>query len=613
MFFSRKSLSLVILLSLAPLASVWAQSVQPVVVKEYNAKNQKTPLSDVGLTVTNAGAAMSDGDGRVSLRFRTLKAGDHVQLRRVERDGYEIFNRDAVEQWTVSPAVEFQLVLCRSDRFRQLRDQYQRVASQSYDRQYRAEQQRLAAERKAGKLMAEEYEQRLQQLQDEYDQQLEDLENYVDKFARIDLSELSAQEQQLVELVQQGKIEEAIALYEQHDYLGQYERETRDIQEIDRAQQQLASLEEQKRQQREAVMASISRQVNTYQLAGGRENFAKVGRLLKGVADADTTNLEALMQYAEFAAQQRDYDETDRYAGIMVRNADNDYLRLAEAYTSLFISCNQRMQHDRAQAYIDLAIEMLSARKDESITMYVKWTYCLFLRHNFLTLLERYEEAEAMTEDLAHAFETALALQDEPDVELLLWQAQFLSKHAYVVCAAGQTEEAERLCRESWQRIAPLVDEKDFFQVSAYCTVLSYHMLVLEIQEKWAEQIPLLKEGVRVYTPLYQQNPEATAPVIFEWYANLSDALVQNDELEEAEGYITSALDVLKTVREKISAEAFADNETGFYDTVAMYYQKRGDDAKMREYAHRCLEAYALLSAEMQELFAEVAARWQSL
>lgn len=609
----KRLLTVALCLAMGSMTALWAQAVQNVVVKEYQAKNQKTPLADVGVTVGNAGAAMTDGDGRAMLRFRSLKAGDRVTLRRVEKDGYEVFNRDAVEQWTVSPSAEFQLVLCRSDKFRQLRDQYQRVASQSYDRQYRAEQQRLANERKEGKLQEEAYQQRLLDLQDQYEQQLEDLENYVDKFARIDLSELSAQEQELIELVQEGRIEEAISLYEQHDYLGQYERETRDIAEIDRAQQQLAQLEEQKRSQREAVMASINRQVGTYRLAGGRENFEKIGKLLKGVADADTTNVEALMLYAEFAAQQNDFEETDRYASLMLRNAGEDYVRLAEACTSLYVSSSVRFETERALAYLDQAIGLLSTHREESITIYDRWTYCLYLRYNYLTVLEHYDEAEAMFAEVSQAFETVIARQEETNVELLLRQAQLMSKHGLAMCEAGRVEEAERLWQESLQRIAPLIDEKDVFQVSSYCTVLSDYMMVLEAQERWSEQIPLLKEGVRIYTTLYKQNPEATAPVIFEWYANLSDALVQNDMLDDADTYIASALEVLTRVREKFSAEAFAVNETGFYDTVAMYYQKRGDEPQMREYARRCLAAYSLLVDEMKEMLAPVAERWQSL
>ncbi|MBR0117084.1 MAG: hypothetical protein IJM04_07340 [Prevotella sp.] len=42
-------------------------------VKQYNQKQQKTPLAGVLVTVGNAGSATSGADGRITLTFRTLK------------------------------------------------------------------------------------------------------------------------------------------------------------------------------------------------------------------------------------------------------------------------------------------------------------------------------------------------------------------------------------------------------------------------------------------------------------------------------------------------------------------------------------------------------------
>ena len=67
---------------------------------------------------------------------------------------------------------------------------------------------------------------------------------------------------------------------------------------------------------RDSIYASILRQVNTYRLAGGRENIDKAGKLLKAVADADTTNAIAVKNYCSFAYSQRSFTEALRYALI---------------------------------------------------------------------------------------------------------------------------------------------------------------------------------------------------------------------------------------------------------------------------------------------------------
>ncbi|MBO6011971.1 MAG: hypothetical protein J6P82_00440, partial [Bacteroidales bacterium] len=198
------------ILFLASFAALSAQVEQTVIVQEYNESSKKTPLSQVGVTVMNAGAAISDENGQATLRFRTLHAGDKVTIRRIEKAGYEIFNSQAIEQWTISPQQPFRIVLCRSDRFKALRDEYNRVASDSYARQYKAEQARLAEERKRTNMLEETYKQKLLDLENQYQQQLEDLDNYVDQFARIDLSELSIRQAKLIRMVKEGKIDEAI-------------------------------------------------------------------------------------------------------------------------------------------------------------------------------------------------------------------------------------------------------------------------------------------------------------------------------------------------------------------------------------------------------------------
>ena len=171
----------------------FAQVVQRGVVVEYNEKAAKTALAGVEVRAQRAQSTVSDKKGSFVLDFPTLKAGDRVAVRRIEKPGYEIFNKEAVEQWNIIPSQPFTGVKCRSDRFKRIRDGYERAASASYERQFRKEKSALEKERAAGKLREEEYEKELRTLQESYDSQLDKLENYVDRFARIDLSELSAE------------------------------------------------------------------------------------------------------------------------------------------------------------------------------------------------------------------------------------------------------------------------------------------------------------------------------------------------------------------------------------------------------------------------------------
>lgn len=255
----RRSLPIVLLTFIQVLfcCQLFAQSTQQVKVVEYNGREQKTPLAGVSLTVQNAGSTMSDAQGDLTLQFRSLKAGDPVQLRRLELSGYEVFNQDAVSAWTISPQRPFILVLCKSERFKALCDQYNAAASASYERQLKRDRQKLEDLKKEGKLKEAEYAQQMSALEAQYNQQLDNLENYVERFARIDLSEISEQEQQIIALVEQGEIDEAIRQYEAMDLLSKYQQQSSEIQEVRNSQRQLDSLRAEKVIARDSLDAVV--------------------------------------------------------------------------------------------------------------------------------------------------------------------------------------------------------------------------------------------------------------------------------------------------------------------------------------------------------------------
>lgn len=296
-------------LFLLPFIGCFAQTVQTGYVKEYNEKSKKTALAGVTLNVRSANSVVSDKNGKFSLQFLTLKPGQKVNVRRIEKSGYEIFNKEAVEQWILSATTPFTVVMCRSDRFKKIRDNYERVSSASYSRQLKKEEDALAKLKKEGKLKEAEYQRQLQQVREDYERQLDNLDNYVDRFARIDLSELSKNEQEIIALVQAGKIDEAIKRYEDEHYAEKYLKEVSDLNMISHAINELEALHAEKKENCDNLFASIQRQVETLVMAGGKENMKKAYDLLKETASVDNANIEGIIYYADFLLQQRLYSE----------------------------------------------------------------------------------------------------------------------------------------------------------------------------------------------------------------------------------------------------------------------------------------------------------------
>ncbi len=283
-----------------------AQTVQRGIVREYNGKSVKTPLSGVELQIRKANSTISDKDGKFTLEFNTLKPGERVNIRRLDKTGYEIFNKDAVEQWNINPNQSFEIVMCRSDKFKKLCDIYRSASSASYKKQREKEEAALRKLKVEGKLKDEEYRKQMIELEDLYERKLDSLENYVDRFARIDLSEISFVEREILELVQQGKMEEAISRYEA------LQPSTELIHALDTKQRKLEAAQklvisaQTDRIVINSLYAVTNRQIQTLMLVGGRENNKKIQDIYVNIAEADTTNIGWLLRTGYFI---KDYIE----------------------------------------------------------------------------------------------------------------------------------------------------------------------------------------------------------------------------------------------------------------------------------------------------------------
>ena len=585
-----------------------AQSQQQVQVREYKEKQQKTPLEGVSLSVQNAGSGLSDAQGQLTLQFRTLKAGDAVQVRRVDLSGYEIFNRDAVDQWTISPQQTFNLVLCRSDRFKQLRDQYLVVSSNSYANQYKKDQARLAALRKENKLQEEAYQQQLAELEENYYEQLDNLENYVDRFARIDLSELSSQEQRLVELVQQGKIDEAIELYESADYLSQYNAQVKDLKEIESAQQRLAQVEAEKLAARDKVRQAISRQVQTYQLAGGQENYRKITSLLKGVADADTTNLDAVWQYGSYCLNQNLFAEGEKYMNIYIRQSQDNRAHLSKAYAVLGELYTLMYKFDMAEKYDLLAVELgEQCVAEDSARFMPSLINAQCALYNLYTFIDNLEAADAFSDILQQRLE--LYYSAEPEI---WWKrlVSFYNELGYVIYQLEDNyEESNKLFIKAYNIAKEYTLLYEFDSKDCIRQSIIYLCEVYYYKEQWEKMLPFMLEDLQYSLEAYAKNPDNQSMYLFSVYNNICELYFHLDNYITAQEYLQKALELLPSIRQTFDKESSAFSEMNLYDAASQLYHGMNDIEKMREYAQKTLDCYNLLPVEKQQGQEELVAR----
>lgn len=473
------------------LINLFAQTTQRGVVQEYNEKAKKTPLGGVELAVRSAGSTVSDKKGEFALQFLTLKPGEKVNIRRIEKLGYEIFNKEAIEQWNINPNSPFIIVMCRSEKFKKIRDNYEKVSSESYKRQLQKEEAALTKLKADGKLKEAEYQQQLIALRENYEKQLDNLENYVDRFSRIDLSELSAVEQEIIALVQAGKIDEAIDKYEQQNYLDKYKQEVNDIKEVSSAIDQLSEVKASKEQSRDALLASIDRQIETLKLAGGKENFDRIKILLHDIAYADTCNMDNMVNYIDFLNNQN----KQLVALSEIKKVNQNMMSPEQKFRFLVLKGGIYKNNS------DLSNSLKTYKECDSIAQLQNDSIKIAItKHNIGTLL--YEKG------------------DYTNAEALLHQA--------------------REIRENLIKNTP--DNKDLqFQLS---TTYSSIALVYESIRDIEKAITFYHKAIDLQTALYNSNKSRFGMMLANSYNNIANTYQRVMDLENADKYYLKSLEI---------------------------------------------------------------------
>lgn len=176
-----------------------AQVVQRGVVLEMNSGNR--PLAGVEIRATGAASSDSDQEGQFVLSFVSSFPGDPLLLDGVYKKGFEMVNREKVDNWNLSSDAVLKIVLGRTEMIDALRKKYYQIGVSASEREYHAALVELETRRKLQRLTDEEYVRRVDSLSQVQVTLKRRLEVYAMRFARLNRDELERTEQQALELL----------------------------------------------------------------------------------------------------------------------------------------------------------------------------------------------------------------------------------------------------------------------------------------------------------------------------------------------------------------------------------------------------------------------------
>lgn len=195
-----------------------AQVVQKGVVLEMSSGGRPVP----GAQVRAMGAVPTDSDqnGYFVMNFPSSFPGDPLMKPETYKSGYVIVNERALKAWNLTDTDTLKIVLGNREKIDALKRKYHGIGLTQMESRYAEAVAKLRQEREADRLSEIDFINRTDSLTREIVRHKELLEEYSARFARINTDDLDETERLALELVQEGRIYDAITVYEGMDLDG---------------------------------------------------------------------------------------------------------------------------------------------------------------------------------------------------------------------------------------------------------------------------------------------------------------------------------------------------------------------------------------------------------
>lgn len=336
-----KKILLTVVLCAATLLVVRAQSQRGTVVIQNSGKKA---LPQVNIVIEGATPTTSDARGCFEVQLPNHIEGQRLLIQQIAYRDWVVVNQHMVNQWVYAPTKNYRVDMCAKEEYTARVEQFYQIGKTNAKAKYTSAMAQLKQLKEEGKVSSDRYMQRRKEIQAALNNAQEMLDCYVPLLVAINTDYLEPIEKQAQQLVTQGKLDEAIGLYEglqlekklAHD-LGLKKQWDEDI---------------------EDMIPTLERFAQTLVLQGGEESYQKAGKLFKMIADSSPTHMNRNADYANFAYHQRNFTDAEIYYKKAVAHSKMPY-DLLDWYTKLGLIYDDVNRLDESFAYFNKAIQVL--------------------------------------------------------------------------------------------------------------------------------------------------------------------------------------------------------------------------------------------------------------
>ena len=480
---------------------------------DYKTKTKK-PVANVSLTVSYAkGPAISRADGTFTIDFQDFGPGKKLAFEKQPfSPGLILLNKKEVDGWSTFEG-KLSLIMCNKKDFDVCKQNFYDVGLQSVTQKY---EQKIAALKRE----SADYQQRVQELEEEQERIIDNLRNSADAMARIDQSELDAAMQEVLDLYEQGNVEEAM------DKLADMKLEEKFVQTLEKkheGERIVAEAAEDSVQ----TLNKLRTSVDMYKNSG---NWDKVAETLKLLADKLNT-YDDIYRYADFCYYQNDFKE-------------------AEIYYEKALEISRRLAKDNPKTYEPVVALTMGNLAN---------LYCQTQR--FTEAEGMYNQALEIRQQLAKdnpkAYEPVVALTMGNLANLYLEIQQF-----------KESEEKYKQTIAIYQRLAN--DNPNAYE-SILAITLDNLANLYDQTHRFTEAEEMYKQALEIRQRLAKDDPKAYEPFVARTLHGLAGLYHKTQRITEAEKMFKQALEIRRRLA-KDNPAAYEPDVAGTLNNLAILY-----------------------------------------
>lgn len=485
--------------------SLSAQVSQKGNVRIFN--SQHTPLPGVQLMAIGAPATDTDNNGEFCFHFLNHKAGTAISSPQAYKKGYEVVNSDMLNGWILSEKRSLDIVMAPEGTIEEQKNHYYAIAIAHFSKLRNKTVQEINHLYAQQKITQAERAQRLKELAEENHTFMNMLDKYAEKFARINPDDITQIEKQVLKLVEDGKLTEAIELYNNSGLIVQARQK---LQQRTQADEDIDLLAER-----------MYRYADLCALAGGKENEQKAYDTYKWIAEILPDRFSYVLKYVlqKITLGEQDLEE---WADRCQKLAFDEKSLIQVLNLKTLIATNIRKDYSKAFEYNQQALEILQ-QAQEAMPSGDYLAVMQITLHQTAYLLEaihEWKQAEEVYLSNIKNLEEQIAVSDN-QLFIRIQKGSLLDSYTSLMRLYSQKEDLEK-ARQTATKIKEIsLNDPDLDEEKRISIELNYLDMLLDFAMNAGQMKDAYKIAAEAYTKaevLYQKNPITKAAEFLQRY-----------------------------------------------------------------------------------------------